>query len=620
MPSHLPPKPKNEAAAILEIARIAGSLTGIQLNERHTDMIKSRLQRRYLDLGLQSISEYVEYYQANQASEKPKFVALLTTHHTFFFREFSHFEFLTAKAIPELLPQLKARRSKKLRIWSAACSRGQEAYSLAMYLDYHLKKFDPSIQFEILGTDVDAESVEVAKNGVYLRNELKEAPLSLVSNHWAKGTGEIANYVKAKNSLKDRCTFRQLNLLDLKPGTEPTSPFDLIFCRNVFIYFNESQIRQITSQLLQRLAKTGYFFVGTSESLTHLAFPISARGAAVYQHTITADAKSAAVAAPQATTPVQVKAAPLRVFCVDDSASIQILLKKILDESHGFEVVGSASNGQEATQKIAELRPDVVTLDIHMPVMTGIEYLEKSFKPGHPPVVMITSVSREDAALAGKALQLGASDFVEKPVLSNLDERADEIRAKLRCAVSASLSGTAVSMKLDQSFQTRRKIEEVDGKLRVVVMSLSHRGKLRTLFSEFVGAQPPMVILVEGAKEALDVTAPLLSKEAGTAIIHAEAFPRSGQIVLMDFKTHADAVFGKFSRGKSTSILVYGEVSKQACEKIILCKGAQIVLEDLGGAKGTSGLMRAASDVVPATSFGYLSNEFFSATPVRKTA
>ncbi len=623
----------NEDALIQEFAKIANQITGVQFNDRSKTMIKSRLQKRYMDLKLPDLEAYLTYFRANQATETPKLIGLLTTHHTHFFREFSHFEFLISKAIPELLPELKSRPDKTLRVWSAACSRGQEVYSLAMYLDFHLKRFDPTLKFEILGTDIDPESVEIAKNAVYLRTELKEAPLSLLGTHWSRGTGDIAEYVKAKATLRSPCKFLPMNLLELQPRKEPIGKFDLVFCRNVYIYFNDQQIRQITEQLLQRLSPRGFLFVGASESLTHLAMPILGRMPAVYQH---ASAKLAPTA-PQAPTKTQTPARspspgpsttpelekPIRVLCVDDSNSILVLLKKILSPELGFEVVGTAENGEVAIQKLAELKPDAITLDIHMPVMTGLEFLQKSFRPGHPPVVMLTSVSRDNAELAGQAMALGASDFVEKPALSNIAKRGDEIRAKIRCAVTAQKLSTAISTQLDQSFHKKHVILNPADKLRVVVMSLSQRSKLRGLFAELIGPQPPTFILVDGGGEALAAMIPILTKVAGKVISFAETLPKdpeSGKVYLMDLDTHAKALFEQNGKGHPTSILVYGEVPQASAEKILQFQGAHLLLEDLGGAKGTASLMDAANDVVPATSFPYMSIEFLSQITTRKAA
>jgi chemotaxis protein methyltransferase CheR len=623
---------------IADLCAITQQLTGVQLDTRHREMVKSRMQKRLAELQLASLADYVKYYHGNRLAEAPRLISLLTTHHSYFFREFSHFAYLLEKGLPALVPVLKARKDHTLNVWSAACSRGQECYSLAMFLDLHLRRLDPALQFRIVGTDVDAESVAVAKNGVYSHSDLKEVPLSMMQNHWARGTGDIASYVKAKKSLRDRCTFETANLLSL--GTAPiagVAKFDIIFCRNVFIYFNQDQIRTIVSNFMPRLHPQSYFFVGISESLTQLKLPLSSAGPSIYQlkgaepqvkpQTAATAASLPALQAPTA-APVAAIAevaaaaqaatgavAPIRVLCVDDSASILTLLKQILGKDRGFEIVGVAKNGVEAAEQVALLKPAAMTLDIHMPEMTGIEYLQKHFKPGHPPVIMVTSVSRDNAELAGQALSLGAADYVEKPALSNLADRADEIRTKLRCAVLAQALSVQASLVVDRAFQTQPANYDTSTSLRVVAFNLSQRARLRPLFAELGGDQPPCLLLVDGAKDALPAMAAILSKEAGQAVTHSDAVPEDlapGEIYLLDLLSQTQDVVNRFGTDRRCSILVYGELSKNSSSKLLAFPDPQLLLEDLGAGHATEHLKEHATDIVLPSSFAYLSDSFLN--------
>ncbi len=609
--------------AIAEIMRIAHELTGVQLADRHRSMVAARLQKRVSELGLKNFSEYLAFFKENRTSEQTRLIGMITTHHTFFFREFSHFEYLVT-ALPALIAEALQRPEKKIRIWAAACSRGQEVYSLAMFFDFHLKRLDASVGFEILGSDIDRESVAVAENGVYLRQELKEAPLALLADHWVRGTGDIEAYVKVRASLKKNCRFEVRNLLDLKAEVIPVK-FDVIFCRNVFIYFNAEQITSITSNLMSRLDPKGYFFVGISESLAGLKLALESQGPSVYciPQKITAPVQSkvtALTSAPRVVLPAKQKT--IRVLCVDDSSSILTLLKQILGTTHGFEIVGTAMNGIEAAKKVIELKPDVMTLDIHMPEQTGIEYLEKNFRAGHPPVLMITSVAREDASLAGKALSLGAGDYVEKPALSNLAERGEEIRAKLKC-LSAMTTAPVVRSTLDKAFQTKRVILKTDDKLRVFALSLSHREKLKQVLRELPDPQPACILLIEGAGGVLGEMAKMLTRETGRNITHADTIPdefKSNQIVLMDLAMSAKHLADRFSKKKSVSIMAFGEISRPGCDQLLKFVGANWVLEDLGNGVCTSGLKAVANDIVLSTSFAYLSQEYFYSVETKKKA
>ncbi len=409
---------------VSEVSRIVSKISGIQLNERQHSMVRSRLTRRIAQLGLSNEAEYFAHLQRNTEAEIAALVSLLTTHHTYFFREFSHFEYLERAGLERVARAALNRSDKTLRVWSAACSRGHEVYSLAMFLSYHLPRISPDLSYEILGTDIDPESVAIAKNGVYRWDELKDAPLRYMGAHWARGTGEISDFVKAKASIKSKCRFEALNLLHLQDDTA-ARPFDLIFCRNVFIYFNPTQTKEITRHLLKRLPPHGLFFVGISESLSNMGLPLSIVGPSIYAVPTTMPAGVAPVAIPASQPQI------LKVLCVDDSPTILAMLKRVLTPDKGFEVVATAINPIEAAKLLKEISVDALTMDIHMPEQTGLEYLERNFNESHPPVVMVSTVSRDDPEVAAKCLRAGASDYIEKPTLATLGERGNEIRSKL---------------------------------------------------------------------------------------------------------------------------------------------------------------------------------------------
>lgn len=622
---------QSESKSISKIMDIANQLIGLQLNEKHQSMVISRLRKRLIELEIATFSEYVEYYNSYKAAESPKLITLLTTHYTYFFREFAHFEFLINEAIPNLLPIIKKRKDQTIRIWVAAASRGHEVYSLAMYLDFHLKRFDPNIRFEILGTDIDSECIAIAKNGVYSRNEIKDVPIALLGDHWVKGTGEVENFVKVKKALRSHCQFEVLNLLELKNNFNPTKEFDLIFCRNVFIYFNSEQIESIAKDLLSRMHLEGYLFIGISESLSNLKLAVESPGPSVYRNKRQVSKPETNSKIHRATLPINKNPTnqpsipflawqssenrPIRVLCVDDSPTILMLLKKILTKENGFEVVGVANNGIEAKSQALLLKPDVMTLDIHMPEQTGIEYLEQNYKVGHPPVVMVTSVSRENADLAGRSLSLGASDYVEKPAMANMSERGDEIRNKLRYALQMKLQENKPNFDVDRAFQKVMKIEETESKIRIMIFPLSARKKIKTVLSELSGKQPPCILFIEGAKDLLSNMSELLTKELDHKVIYHSGSLKNlkeRDILLMDVSASVDELVRNYNPEVKISVLVFGETSKINAEKLKLLRDAHFVLEDLGFGKGCKNLSSVAHDIVPFTSFSYLSNEYFS--------
>jgi chemotaxis protein methyltransferase CheR len=629
-------KTPSNKVVLAEICDLIGEMAGIQLAERHYHMIQGRLQRRLLDLKINSLAKYLDYFYTNREVEGPKLVSLLTTHHTYFFREFLHFEYLIDHALPKLIPTIQLRSDRTLRVWSAGCSRGQEVYSLGMFLDFHLKRLDPTLRYEILGTDLDQESIAFAENGVYHEDELKEVPLPFLDNHWARGKEDIASYMKAKDSLRKSCKFRSSNLLEpsLLPPVDPK--FDLIFCRNVFIYFESSQIAKIAGELVRRLSPEGFLFIGISETLMGLSLPVKAHAGSIYTlegaefnesdlKLVRGREKSEEDSSVSQVPPVlsvvegsgaltghEAHRAPLRIVCVDDSPSILSLLGKILQPQNGFEVVGTARGGKEAVGKIRELQPDAVTLDIHMSDQNGLDYLSTNLKPGHPPVVMISSVSRDDTELAGKALSLGASDYIEKPAFSNLADRGEEIRTKLRCAVMVRSVQTR-SFPASTAKQSEMVLKNPEDKLRVIVFQLSSKGSLKTIFSSLRHTQPPCILMIEGGTDALSGIAEFLSKELGKTVIAPIQFPatlRTDEIYLFEAAAHLKKLRDLYGKNKRTSIMVLGEVTKNAASGLRTWSKAQFILEEVDGGRGAEILKGKMTQVVPITSFGYLSDEF----------
>ncbi|MEO5969685.1 MAG: CheR family methyltransferase [Bdellovibrionia bacterium] len=422
----------DQSGVIKAICTLVSAQTGVQLGQKELPMVRARLKKRALFLGYSVLEDYFAYFRKHTKSELTPLISLLTTHHTSFFREFQQFEHLSRSILPELIVRVKSRSEKTVRVWSTGCSRGQEVYSLAMFLDFHLSQMAPELDFQILGTDVDEESIAIAKNGVYQSREIKEVPLIFLSNHWTRGTGAISEFVRVGRKLRSHCSFDTVNMLSL-PNWSDQRRFDLVFCRNVFIYFSYPQIKVVASDLLKTLDPSGHLFIGIAESINGLGLDITPCGPSVYRFKNEMPATKSLAK--------QKHSGPIRVMCVDDSPTVQALMKLILRKDLGFEIVATANNGNEARQKLKLHKPDVITLDIHMPEEDGIEYLRRTFGPDHPPVVMVSSVSREDAILTLQAIELGASDYVEKPALDNLSERGEEIRMKLKCVMDLGLRG-----------------------------------------------------------------------------------------------------------------------------------------------------------------------------------
>ncbi|PRX27476.1 CheR-type MCP methyltransferase [Orenia metallireducens] len=232
---------------------------GINLSDKKKAMVTSRLSKRLRQLKLADFEDYYNYLNSNQA-ELVQLYNLLTTNVTRFFREEYHFQFLQDK----VLPQLATRKDKTLRVWSAGCSSGEEAYSLAIVL----KEFfsNKGWDIRILATDINTEVLEIGKEGIYHFEQVKDIPYNLLTKYFKLGTGENQGLFKAKDSLRKMIKFQRLNLN--QSGLYPIqAKLDFIFCRNVFIYFKEETKNKVLEGFYQQLKDRGYLFLGHSESI-----------------------------------------------------------------------------------------------------------------------------------------------------------------------------------------------------------------------------------------------------------------------------------------------------------------------------------------------------------------
>ncbi|MCP4500494.1 MAG: protein-glutamate O-methyltransferase CheR [Deltaproteobacteria bacterium] len=233
--------------------------TGIQLSKEKQMLVKGRLVGRLHHLGLRTFEEYFKYLSSN-LSEVHFVVGAVTTHYTSFFREAHHFRQLVTEIVPR---QQKKTRSRSLRVWSAGCSTGEEAYTVAMVLDDAL---GVKCRLEVVGTDVSKASVQKAKNGVYSASEVRGIPRGHRQTYLQSGTGGNRGTFRVAPQLRAMVKFVEHNLLEVLNNN---GDFDIIFIRNVLIYFGEDQVQKILSLLIRRLTIGGVLFVGHSEVLAH---------------------------------------------------------------------------------------------------------------------------------------------------------------------------------------------------------------------------------------------------------------------------------------------------------------------------------------------------------------
>lgn len=235
---------------------------GIVLNASKREMVYRRLTRIVRERKIDSFSEYCRLLRAQSEQEESYFINAITTNLTSFFREQHHFDYLSQHELPKLLETKK--ESKRIRIWSSASSTGEEPYSIAVTLLEALGTQSSYWDAKILATDIDSNVVAKGKAGVYSLKNVEDMPNNLKNKYFKKGRGEYESQVRAENIIKELITFKQLNLLDSWPMQ---GPFDIIFCRNVLIYFDKKTQSALFERYYNLLAPGGLLLLGHSESL-----------------------------------------------------------------------------------------------------------------------------------------------------------------------------------------------------------------------------------------------------------------------------------------------------------------------------------------------------------------
>jgi two-component system, chemotaxis family, protein-glutamate methylesterase/glutaminase len=415
-------------------AGVVMDLCGIHLSTAKRDLLHTRLSKLVTDRGLGSYAEYRRQLksQSNTSPEWQDLINAITTNKTDFFRESAHFDFILEKFLPEWD---KKNPGAKLRVWTAACSTGEEAYTLAMVLE---KYFEGKNRYEIVASDIDTEVLERAQNGVYPVSRLIEIPESY-RDLIAKGSGASEGWFKPRKTLQSKIRFLQKNLMSF-PFAQ-LGAFDIIFCRNVFIYFKADLIAQITRAFSDVLNADGILCIGHSESVYDLPSTLNSDGPSVLRKSDGKASLKVSAAAKVIAKPAA-KSGKKRVLIVDDSPTIQRLLERAIARDPQLEVVGSLTDPRETEAAIERLKPDVITLDMNMPHLNGCDVLERILPKYSIPVVMVTALAKEEGSQVLRALELGAVDYLQKPSMAEMDQFQDTITEKIRTASTVKIRKT----------------------------------------------------------------------------------------------------------------------------------------------------------------------------------
>jgi chemotaxis protein methyltransferase CheR len=251
------------------VRRILYGKTGIQLADSKDSMVYSRLARRLRALKISSMTEYLKYLEANR-SEEQAFINALTTNLTSFFREKHHF--------PALRDYLEKHPGKK-RIWCAASSTGEEPYSIAMTVAETFGSFSTPV--EIIATDIDSTVLDKARAGIYSLNDVNELSQEQLKEFFHRGKGSNQGKVRVVPELRKMVDFRQNNLTHSKWDIKPL--IDVIFCRNVMIYFDKNTQVKILSQMVELMPEDGLYFAGHSESFSNAGHLVAPLGKTLYR-------------------------------------------------------------------------------------------------------------------------------------------------------------------------------------------------------------------------------------------------------------------------------------------------------------------------------------------------
>ena len=257
------------------IRRLIHDYAGIVIGDNKRSMVQGRITRRMRELGIRDVGEYLDYIRAAPEVERDGLASALTTNVTAFFRENHHFEYLKS----QFLPGIRGRGLRRLRAWSAGCSSGEEAYSIAITLLEGMAN-EPGWDIGVLATDLDYNMIRFAREGVYPFDRVERLPPEQLKRWFLRGGGSQLGKVRVRPELQRAVKVMPLNLL----GQWPMSgPFDVIFCRNVFIYFDREVKSKIVDGYAELLPTDGLLFIGHSESLHGLTDRFELIGSTIYR-------------------------------------------------------------------------------------------------------------------------------------------------------------------------------------------------------------------------------------------------------------------------------------------------------------------------------------------------
>jgi chemotaxis protein methyltransferase CheR len=257
---------------------------GIKMPPSKKTMLEARLQKRLRVLKIKTFQEYCDFVfnQNGLDSEIVHFIDAVTTNKTDFFREPNHFDYLTSAALPTLIRTYGAGTKRKMTIWSAGCSTGEEPYTLTMVVSDFFERHGLSTSYlEIIATDISTRVLEKARNAIYEFEKIEPVPPVMKKKYLLRSKDKTKNLVRIVPELRALVKFRRLNFMEGDFGFRET--MDVIFCRNVVIYFDKQTQERLLNRFTKYLIPGGYLFMGHSETLNGLNVPFVQVAPTIYR-------------------------------------------------------------------------------------------------------------------------------------------------------------------------------------------------------------------------------------------------------------------------------------------------------------------------------------------------
>jgi chemotaxis protein methyltransferase CheR len=255
---------------------------GIKIPPSKQVMLETRLGKRLRALSIPTYEEYCDYVFSPEGFklEVQQLVDSVTTNETDFFRESNHYDLMTSRILPELLLE---RGLDEINLWSVAAATGQEAYTLAMVME-EFGRSKKRARYRILATDISEKVLKIAETGIYTEHQAAKIPNNLKKSYCLRSRNPAQKTVRFKPEIREKIMFRKLNLMD--GDYHIKKEYHIIFCRNVFIYFDRPTQKKVLERLYSRLAPGGFLFMGHSENIGSAQLPLKNIASAVYQKSV----------------------------------------------------------------------------------------------------------------------------------------------------------------------------------------------------------------------------------------------------------------------------------------------------------------------------------------------